>query len=98
MSTAVVTNPRMAILKVTEPLNTHCCYLPNVGGWGFRPQPPRCPPLRGPSRIPNLSCFHTEYLMPYGVGFTMALASDVTAVCASALPFSVAPVFSTIAV
>ena len=20
--------------QVTEPLNTHCCYLPNVRGWG----------------------------------------------------------------
>jgi len=36
--------------------------------------------------------------MPYGAGFTTALAFNVTAVCASALPFSVAPVFSTIAV
>jgi len=55
------------------------------------------PLLRGPSRIPNLSCFHTEYLMPYGAGFTMVLVSNVTApLLASALPFSVAPVFSVI--
>ena len=32
--------------------------------------------------------------MPYGAGFTMALAFNVTAVCANDLPLSVAPVFS----
>ncbi len=59
-----------------------------------------------PSRIseiregPNLSYFHTDPpqadLMPYGA--VMALAINVTAVCANALPFITAPVFSTIAV
>lgn len=62
-------------------------------GWGFRPQPLQCSPLRGPSRISNLSCFHIENLMPYGVGTVMVLVSNVTApVCANALPSSVAPV------
>ena len=37
------------------------------------------------------ACIHTEYFMSYGT--VMALAINVTAVCASALPFSVAPVF-----
>ncbi len=39
-----------------------------------------------------------SFVSPYGAGFITALAFNVTAVCASARPFNVAPVFSTIAV
>ncbi len=47
--------------------------------------------LKAVSAVQTRATARSTHLMPYGVGTVMVLAINVTAVCASALPFSLAP-------